>query len=245
MNDEIAEQLNAINRNFYASVSEDFHATRGRSWPGWLRVLPHVTAPLRLLDVGCGNGRFGVFLAEHSLLPLVYLGLDSSAALLAHARDALAAFSSVQADLRLCDVIFDAIPDAPSDLVALFGILHHVPGSTRRQALMRACAERVVPGGLLVFACWRFYEFARFRERIVAWEPGFAVEAGDYLLDWRRGKRALRYCHYVDDAEHAELVRATGLEEIDSYRADGESGDVNRYSILRRPAQLSLRPTLA
>ena len=91
---------------------------------------------------------------------------------------------------------------------------------------------------MLAFACWRFYEYARFQERIPPWPDDLAkqVETGDHLLDWRQGERALRYCHYVDDAEHAALVDATGLVEIETYRADGRPGDANRYSLLRRPA---------
>jgi 2-polyprenyl-3-methyl-5-hydroxy-6-metoxy-1,4-benzoquinol methylase len=128
-------------------------------------------------------------------------------------------------------------PDAGRyDLVALFGVIHHVPGFQTRLDLLRALGERVAPGGMLALACWRFYDYARFRARIVPWPEDLAgqVEAGDYLLDWRQGTRALRYCHYVDDAEHARLVAATGLSEVETYRADGHSGDANRYSLLRR-----------
>jgi hypothetical protein len=97
-------------------------------------------------------------------------------------------------------------------------------------------AQRVAPGGLLAFACWRFCEYPRFRTRIVPWPDEFSVEPGDYLLDWRRGTPALRYCHYVDDAEHAALIAATGMAEIATYRADGDTGDINCYSILRSGA---------
>lgn len=87
---------------------------------------------------------------------------------------------------------------------------------------------------MLCFAAWRFYEYERFRERLVDWDEGIAVEKHDYLLDWRRGERALRYCHYVDDSEHAELIAATGLTEIATYRADGSNNTMNNYSVLRK-----------
>ena len=102
--------------------------------------------------------------------------------------------------------------------------------------LLAAAADRVAPGGCLAFAAWRFYELERFRERIVPWPDGFEVETHDYLLDWRRGERALRYCHYIDDAEHDALIRASGLKVIADYRADGAGGRLNRYAVLRREA---------
>jgi hypothetical protein len=121
-------------------------------------------------------------------------------------------------------------------------LLHHVPGGDRRIALVRALADHVTPGGLLIFTGWRFYEYERFRERILPWPAGVAREAGDFLLDWRRGhaaNTALRYCHYIDDDEHAALVAASGLEQVDSFRADGHTNDINQYAVLRRPTSMT------
>ena len=251
MDEATIQRLLAINRDFYRVTAEDFDQTRGRPWPGWDRVWDclrqaagraSAAQPLALavLDVGCGNGRFGVFLAQHMGdvgARLRYHGLDTEEALLERAREALGSSPAV-VELRLerRDVIQSPPASGQYDLVALFGLIHHVPGRQTRQRLMRALGERVAPGGLLAFACWRFYEYGRFRERIVPWPEDLAgrVEAGDYLLDWRRGVPALRYCHYVDDDEQAQLVAATGLTEVAAYRADGRSGDANRYSILRR-----------
>ena len=228
--DEITiHRLNTINREFYRVTAEAFDQTRGRPWPGWVRLLQHVTLPLSVLDVGCGNGRFGVYLSEH-VESVTYHGIDSNPALLARAQANLPHGNFSQRD------IVEKPPDAGQyALVALFGVIHHVPGVQQRQDFMQVLAGRVAPGGVLAFACWRFYEFERFRDRIVAWPDDLGVEQHDYLLDWRRGETALRYCHYVDDAEHDALVAATGLHEVDSYRADGFSGTVNRYSILQKP----------
>lgn len=231
MDEVTIQRLNAINREFYRTTADEFDRTRGQPWPGWLKLLPYLGDSLRVLDVGCGNGRLGVFLAKHRSVAH-YHGVDSSPALLEHARAALAHLPSVTLELR--DIV-EQPPDTGSyDLVALIGVIHHIPGAQRRIQLLRSLAERVHPGGILALACWRFYEFERFRQRIVPWPEDLAVEPGDYLLDWRRGQTALRYCHYVDDAEHAALVAAAGLTEIAAYRADGFNGLVNRYSLLKR-----------
>ncbi len=266
MDDATIQRLNALNQDFYRAVGDDFDQTRGAPWPGWERVWAAMSearagsrggsqggsrtapTPLYVLDVGCGNGRFGVFLAERladveartgHAPSLRYHGMDADAGLLARAREALGRTGHALSLLEERDVIAHP-PDAGEyDLVVLFGVLHHVPGSETRRALLRALAARVAPGGLLAFACWRFLEYRRFRDRIVPWPDDLAgaVEPGDCLLDWRHGDTsALRYCHSVDETEHAALVGATGLVEIHSYRADGRSGDMNRYSILQRKA---------
>jgi tRNA (uracil-5-)-methyltransferase TRM9 len=257
MDDSTITRLNQINQAFYRITADEFDQTRGRPWPGWVAMLPHLEALrdgrrdaagrpplLAVLDVGCGNGRLGAFLAES--LPDAQLddhGMDADVALLAHARTALEPFRAASAPvivtlhLESRDII-TAPPDSGLyDLVALFGVMHHIPGGEQRRTFIRALADRVAPGGLLAFACWRFHEYARFRERIVPWPDDLAehVEEGDYLLDWRRGTRALRYCHHVGDAEHAALVVSSGLTPVATYRADGRTGDANRYTILKRP----------
>lgn len=239
MDDATRARLNAINRRFYQVTADSFDETRNHAWPGWERLLTHLRLPLRVLDIGCGNGRFGVFLAEHlqpsSTALLHYHGIDSSPALLTHADRALAHHASPGSiySLEERDIVESPPDDGLYDLVVLFGVMHHIPGASERQELVKSLAARVAPGGILGIACWRFYEYPRFRDRVVPWPDDITVEAGDMLLDWRRGEHALRYCHYVDDAEQAALVAASGLTEIASYRADGNTNDINCYSLLK------------
>lgn len=231
MDDRTIERLIALNRTFYETTAREFDQTRGAPWPGWRVALPHLPPVVRVLDAGCGNGRFGQFLARESASEIIYTGVDSSPALLARAR---AALCDLDASLLETDLLRDPLPDGSFDLVALFGVLHHIPGEATRRRLIVQLADRLAPGGLLFFSAWRFAEFERFRRRIVPWPADLSAEPGDYLLDWRRGERALRYCHFVDEAEHAALIAASGLRAIMTFCADGESGASNRYSMLRR-----------
>ena len=244
------ERLNRINRDFYCATAAEFDAARQVGWRGWERLLAVIDRPLRsVLDLGCGNGRFAGFLVARQSERFAYTGIDSSADLLARARRRLIEWPNIEPSLIEADIVLDGLPRSEAELVALFGLIHHVPGFDKRRELLAAAAQSVLPGGFLVFAAWRFYERARFRERILPWPAGIEVEKHDYLLDWRRGERALRYCHYVDDAEHAQLIEATGLTVIADYRADGAERDLNRYTILQKvqggagldPPRLSLR----
>lgn len=238
MTPDTIQQLNAINRRFYATTAADFDATRGRAWPGWQHLVAHLNAPLSVLDVGCGNGRFGLFLADELDGDISYTGVDNNRELLQYAQSALDEQPGIRATLLVQDVIEDKLPPARDDLVVLFGVIHHVPGAANRRRFMAELAQRVAPGGLLCFASWRFYEYERFKKRLADWPDDLTnrVEAHDYLLDWRRGEQALRYCHYVDEDEQQALIEATGCEHVETFRADGSDGAMNRYSLLRRPA---------
>ena len=234
---ETQRRLNQINREFYRKTAAEFDATRQSAWHGWERMLETVGLPIdSVLDIGCGNGRFARFLSGRQAQSFAYIGIDNNADLLDAARRPLTTDPRVKLKLIKEDVVLDALPSLPAQLVVLFGLLHHVPGRLRRRRLLHSSASCVLPGGYLVLATWRFYEQERFRKRIVAWSDDIEVEKHDYLLDWRRGERALRYCHYVDDEEHAGLVEATGLTVLADYRADGADGSLNRYTVLQRRA---------
>ncbi len=234
MDDQTRAYLNQINRDFYAVTAQEFNATRGRAWAGWERLAQAIDLPIEsILDVGCGNGRFGVFMAEQQSTPFLYHGVDNSDKLLTYATNTLKNYEHITTTMTKQDVILGALPEGEFELVVLFGVIHHVPGFAQRLDFIKALTDRVKTGGYLAFAAWRFYEQDRFRKRIVEWED-IDVEKHDYLLDWRRGKRALRYCHYVDDAEHDRLIDATGCEVIADYRADGSTADLNRYTVLKK-----------
>lgn len=241
------QRLNHINQQFYTVTATEFDATRGKPWPGWAQLLPYLgtsgDAPLQVLDVGCGNGRFGVYLAGNVMRPIAYTGVDNNPTLLEFAQAALEPYSGLSARLEACDIVTASddslkvmFAENAFDLIGVFGLVHHLPGYAQRQAFMQKMARLLAPGGLLAIACWRFYDYERFRERIAPWPDDLKdqVEAHDYLLDWRRGEHALRYCHHVDDAEFAALVQASGLSLDKQYRADGFSDGVNLYGLLRR-----------
>jgi SAM-dependent methyltransferase len=238
--------LHDVNRRFYRDHAREFSATRGHPWPGWRHVVDGLSIPedrpLDVLDLGCGNGRLVMYLAERLHGAVRYTGVDASRPLLDEARrrhriHAWAHF--VEADF-IGEPPAIALPGGPFDWIAVFGVLHHVPGFDRRRELLEAGRDRLAPGGRLTVSLWRFLDDMRWRRRILVWsDADIAVdrarlEPGDHLLRW--GERdAFRFCHHVDDAEWERLARATGLGEVERFDADGASGRSNRYVVLERP----------
>jgi 2-polyprenyl-3-methyl-5-hydroxy-6-metoxy-1,4-benzoquinol methylase len=181
---------------------------------------------------------------------LRYVGVDANEALLASARarwtpDLVDRCQLTQQNFLLSDRPGSELPSGPFDLIAVMGVLHHVPGRDWRLALLRAAAERLASGGLLAFAAWQFSDRERFAKRTVAWSSlDFVLDKPIDLDDLESGDRLLRfgndettpprYCHQVADREFEGWPEELGLEPLADYRADGVEGDLNRYWILRR-----------
>ena len=98
---------------------------------------------------------------------------------------------------------------------------------------------------MLAISFWQFRADPRFESRLADWQefnarasetvPLEELEQGDFLLRWGDGD-AVRYCHFASPGEAAELTAATGLERVETFRADGVSGELNLYHLMRKPA---------
>ena len=236
--------LNQINRDFYTQRAEEFSATRRRPWRGWLRLLPYIgeRETLSVLDVGCGNGRFAVFLGELLESPFSYLGIECSATALEHARAKLSGLPSITLEEHDVMARLDDLSGSFS-LITLFGFLHHVPGFDTRRSLLIELGRLLEPDGILAFSVWQFGRFERFRKKLIPWNTFLAntgievdrsqLEPGDHILSWGDTEPAYRYCHFTDSDETSRLVSSLPLECFDVFSADGRMNDLNQYFLLK------------
>lgn len=235
MKADVADRLSTLNQRFYAAVAEPFACSRTRPQPGFARLLASLPRPCHsLLDVGCGDGRFGRFMRQQ-LPELAYTGVDFSTALLEKAR-ATTDGRFVVRDLSQPDCLAGL---GYFDLVACLAALHHIPGRARRVHLLRemaACLRDGARRGRLCLSTWQFLDSERQRRKLRPWSAvGLSdddVEPGDHLLSWQRGTTALRYVCLIDSGELAALAGEAGLIVIDQFRSDGKEGDLSLYMVL-------------
>ena len=230
MDDAIVRRLVALNEAFYSRFAAPFAASRAGPQPGYERLLAYVPAGRpRVLDAGCGDGRFGRTLRA-SGREADYVGVDFSAALLATA-DVAGRFE--QRDLSQPGSL-DGL--GRFDLIVCLSTLQHIPGRRNRARLLAEMAAYLNAGGHVALANWQFLGSARQRRKIRPWaEVGLDerdVEPGDYLLSWQRGGEGRRYVALVDDEETRRLAEGAGLRIVELFRSDGREGDLNLYALL-------------
>ena len=166
----------------------------------WGREIARLVRPGdAVLDLGCGEGRDGVFFAE---LGATVSGLDLSADGLAKARR-LARRQGVSVHW-IAGCMTEALPAGPFDLIFSCGALHYVPRA-RRGRLFRRLAGMTRPGGHQAHVV--------FTDRLVYEEKGEVVDyftAGELrqaFVEWqilRNGERMISCAQ--DGSVHAHSV---------------------------------------
>ena len=237
MDEMTADRLLALNWRFYEQLAAPFARTRSRPQPGFVPLLSQLPSGCdRLLDVGCGEGRFGRFVLEEAPF-MAYTGVDFSTRLLEHARAAIPSGTFFMRDLSEAGAL-QGLGEFPA--IACLAVLQHIPGRANRVRLLRELGAHLAPGGRIFISTWQFMQSERQRRKVVDWgaaglDPA-AVEPDDYLLTWQSGGFGLRYVCYIDEAEMAQLAANAGLVVVQHFRSDGREGNLNLYAVLEHAA---------
>ncbi len=248
MDIKTARMLNALTSDFYVNCAASFAQTRTRPWHGWERcinAIPDALAKpeLSVLDLGCGTLRFEDFLQANTRARLNIYGVDACPQLLAKDHDVH--FIDMDIVSKLWDGTFrSCLHDVPEcDISCAFGLMHHIPGTQARQALLDAMLEKTKPQGYTIVSFWQFERDARLARKArtttaaaLERHPNLQLDEGDWLLDWQGEPETWRYCHNFTDAEIDAFVShvADRAQLIDRFNADGPNDDLNCYLVLRR-----------
>ena len=238
-----AERLLALNRTFYAAFARPFAASRPVSDPALVCILPYIPHRASVLDVGCGNGRLAALL-DQERPGATYVGVDVARELVDLARVQAGRLAAISAGFYVADVARPdwggALPGAPFACAVALAVLHHIPGFDLRLGVMREVAGLLEAGGRLILSTWQFLDSPRLQRKIVDWAgvgiAEAALEPGDYLLDWKREGRGLRYCHLVDEAEVERLAAGSNFRVRRTFRAGGREGNLSLFAILDKVA---------
>lgn len=245
----LAQQLNQLNRDFYQTVAESFSATREQPWSGWQWLVTTdnqtVSQATAIADIGCGNGRFGSFIAPFLASPQEYLGIDANQQLLQNTYDQVGPLfkkvSLIQSDIVQEDLA-EKLATSDPHILGVFGVFHHLPTRISREQFLRALKETLADdeNKSIWLSTWQFTRNQNLLQRAVSPEtiglqitPDDEWTENDYILDWRRDKQAYRYCHLTTTDEMQQLCQEVGLKIIATHQSTDAGDKDNCYYLLK------------
>jgi SAM-dependent methyltransferase len=165
--------------NFDAHAGPDTNERQlvpGRSWAAWSRALGHLLPPLRVADLGCGEGYLTI---EASRWASAVIAVDRSETVLRRAKALAARRHVTNVTWKRGDLEKVPVRDASVDVALLSQALHHAADPVRA---LREAARIVVPGGRVLVLDLREHEETWVREKLGDRWLGFSEEKLTALL---------------------------------------------------------------
>lgn len=202
MDKDYAQYLLNKTKTDYNLIAEDFSRTRSKAWEE-LNFLFSNTKE-RVLDLGCGNGRYYELLNQTD-----YTGVDFSEKLIGLARK-----KYPEADFRTADSLNLLFGDNSFDKVYSIAVFHHIPSKELRIQFLKETQRILRPKGKLVLTVWKFHNkethLLLLKYTILKIIGKSKLDFKDILEPW--ADKTERYYHWFSKRELSKIVRKTGFK---------------------------------
>lgn len=161
MNDQTAKIIIAKSKAGYDKIAAKFSQTRRYFWPPLSFVKNYIQENDKLLDIGCGNGRFLNFIQEEKI-KADYVGIDNSAELIKIAKEKYPS-TPLGASPSPNFLVADATERLPFnnesfDTVVSFAVLQHIPSKKLHLYFMKEANRVLKKNGLFIFSTWNLWQ---------------------------------------------------------------------------------------
>lgn len=203
-------------KNDYTLIAKEFNVSRSAPWPEFdlflhfLKLAQPADADkirkrekIRLLDLGCGNGRLFNFLKHESNIK--YFGIDNNRSLLQIAKK-----NHPDGTFRYGDALALPFRAASFDTVWCIAVLHHIPAELQLRALQEM--YRVLKkNGTLMLTVWNLWQ-PKYKKYI---DP----KTHRALIPWGTEKKIKRYYYAFRPRELHQLLTAAGFSTLKKVRS--------------------------
>lgn len=200
----------------YDAISDEFSATRSRPENEFSFTSKYLNPEMKILDLGCGNGRLLAFLEKITDIKTLrekYIGMDTSKNLLTLAGRLHPGYKFSQGDQL-------NIPTPENNFDIIFNIraFHHIPSSILRRRALDEMKKKLKKDGILIISVWNLWQKKYIKTLLYAFFRFiFTLGAYDYndtLIPW--GKKARRYYHAFTLRELKKYITAAGFRIIEA-----------------------------
>jgi len=205
----------------YDFIFQEFDRTRKRIWPEFQYFKDFFVDGQKILDFGCGNGRFYFLIQDKNIS---YYGVDISEKLLFLAKENVKNgqffLISKELDLPFSNNFFD--------IIVCLATFHHIPSFTLRMKLLKEFYRVLKPNGLLILSVWDFYHGKnkkylfkfffdwlknKIQNKIFKKKP--SLDWKDFFVPWKNQKGEVvinRYFHAFTLKELKNLIQKANFK---------------------------------
>lgn len=163
---------------------------------------------LKVLDLGCGNGRL-IKALETSGRHFDYLGIDFSEELIKAATRNAPGREFKLADMREVD-----FAPASFDMIFLIASFHHLEYKSERIRLLNNINKWLKPGGYLFMTNWNLWQ-PKYRQ--YWWKNWWRkISFNDFYIPWQsysgKGEKLWRYYHSFTVNELVGILKKAGFK---------------------------------
>ncbi|MCK9439671.1 MAG: class I SAM-dependent methyltransferase [Patescibacteria group bacterium] len=221
--------LNLVNSN-YEDIAESFNETRKKPMkPMVLEIVEslNIKTEDKVLDLGCGNGRFLDVLGNDKN----YLGVDNSKNLIKFAREKYGDKFQVLDVLKL-----DSLVENNFNFVFSWAVFHHIPGNNLRLDFLNQVYDKMKDNSTLVISVWKLRQKKNFFcLALKSFLNNFLyfrfLDWGDLVFNWGKKKNGIRprYYHAFFKKEFKNIFKKSKFK-IENFLED----EFNYYIILKK-----------
>ena len=222
MKKEYAEQLLKKTKEDYDKIAEEFSTTREKVLEEMNFLFDDYVIPGdKILDLGCGNGRFFELLKDKDVN---YIGVDFSEKLIEIAKE-----KYPKVKFQVADALDLPFPNNYFDRIYSIAVLHHIPSREFRLQFLKEARRVLKPNGLLILTVWKpksKKNWSLFLKYTTLKLIG-KLERRDVFQSW--GKKMERYFHLFSEEELVDLAKEVKFKIIKEGIVTNERG--NRRNI--------------
>ncbi len=225
-----AKYLLEKTRDTYDLIAKDFSGKREKIWEEMLFLFDDLKEGERVLDLGCGNGRWFPVFREKKV---EYFGVDFSKKLVQIAKEKFP-----ESNFLVADALNLPFPENFFDKIYSIAVLHHIPSEIFRIKFLKEAKRVLKKEGKLILTVWKIHQL---REQLLFFKYTFLKLIGKSRLDFKDvfkpwGKRAKRYCHFFSQRELKNLLEKADFKILKIGLVKNKKGNrQNYFAICQKP----------
>jgi len=224
--------LNKV-KDDYNYIAIDFANTRANIWLEIANLFDYIKKGDKVLDLGCGNGRFVNIIKEKGG---VYLGCDVSENLINIAKK-----NYPNENFQVKQALKLPFQNNYFDVIYSIAVLHHIPSKQFRLEFLQEAKRVLKMGGIFVLTAWkpkdkqeRFLKIKFWLKKVFGLSRG--LDYGDVIEKWFSNNKGERYFHCFTEKELIKLAQQAGFEILKWGVIKNKKGNrQNLYIVLEKP----------